>query len=75
MSIRIPDLSYNNFTFLQISTSVLPPQTMTEVQTSPPGMLDPIVFEKLQASIDEDAHTREELRNILQTLERKGSVV
>ncbi|KAL8735292.1 MAG: hypothetical protein Q9181_002847 [Wetmoreana brouardii] len=36
-----------------------------------PGMVDPAIFEQLQANIDSDAHVREELRNILQKLERQ----
>lgn len=38
-----------------------------------PGMVDPAIFEQLQANIDDDAHVREELRSILQKLERQGS--
>ncbi|KAI4151637.1 MAG: hypothetical protein L6R39_001976 [Caloplaca ligustica] len=34
-------------------------------------MVDPAIFERLQANIDDDAHVREELRNILQKLERQ----
>ncbi|MCJ1228634.1 hypothetical protein MMC12_005295 [Toensbergia leucococca] len=36
------------------------------------GMVNPAIFEHLQAKIDEDAQVREELRSILQTLERQG---
>ncbi|KAL9604003.1 MAG: hypothetical protein Q9219_000765 [cf. Caloplaca sp. 3 TL-2023] len=35
-------------------------------------MVDPRIFEQLQANVDDDAHVREELRNILQKLERQG---
>ncbi|KAI9873384.1 MAG: hypothetical protein M1830_000474, partial [Pleopsidium flavum] len=35
------------------------------------GMVNPAIFEHLQAKIDEDAQVREELRNILQILERQ----
>lgn len=37
------------------------------------GLVDPAIFERLQASIDGDARVREELRNILQRRERQGS--
>ncbi|KAL9582648.1 MAG: hypothetical protein Q9212_003170 [Teloschistes hypoglaucus] len=37
-------------------------------------MIDPAIFEQLQANIDNDAQVREELRNILQRLERQGIV-
>ncbi|KAL8665193.1 MAG: hypothetical protein Q9202_002415 [Teloschistes flavicans] len=39
-----------------------------------PGMIDPAIFEQLQANIDSDAQVREELRNILQRLERQGII-
>ncbi|KAL8864808.1 MAG: hypothetical protein Q9174_007212, partial [Haloplaca sp. 1 TL-2023] len=39
-----------------------------------PGMVDPAIFEQLQANIDSDSQIREELRNILQKLERQGSL-
>ena len=35
-------------------------------------MVDPAIFEHLQAKIDEDSAVREELRKILQTLEKQG---
>ena len=35
-------------------------------------MVNPAIFETLQAKIDEDAQVREELRNILQVLEKQG---
>ncbi|KAI9835044.1 MAG: hypothetical protein M1819_002596 [Sarea resinae] len=35
------------------------------------GMVNPAIFEHLQAKIDEDAQVKEELREILQTLERQ----
>ncbi|MCJ1365531.1 hypothetical protein MMC16_004654 [Acarospora aff. strigata] len=37
------------------------------------GMVNPAIFEHLQAKIDEDAQVREELKNILQTLEKQGA--
>ncbi|KAG9235470.1 putative Translin-1 [Amylocarpus encephaloides] len=36
------------------------------------GMLDPRIFEDLQRKIDDDAETRDQLRAILQTIERQG---
>ncbi|KAI9684719.1 MAG: hypothetical protein M1829_000094 [Trizodia sp. TS-e1964] len=36
------------------------------------SMVDPAIFERLQSKIDEDTHVREELRGILQILERQG---
>ena len=36
------------------------------------GMIDPAIFEHLQSKIDEDSKVREELRNILQDLEKQG---
>ncbi|KAI9777773.1 MAG: hypothetical protein M1839_008568 [Geoglossum umbratile] len=35
-------------------------------------MIDQAIFKRLQAKIDEDAQVKEELRNILQALERQG---
>ena len=39
------------------------------------GMVDPSIFENLQSKIDEDIEVREQLRGILQTLEKQGSRV
>ncbi|KAI4248648.1 MAG: hypothetical protein L6R42_009210 [Xanthoria sp. 1 TBL-2021] len=36
------------------------------------GMIDPAIFEQLQANIDDDSQLREEVRNILQKRERQG---
>ena len=36
------------------------------------GMVNPAIFENLQAKIDEDTQVREELRNVLQDLEKQG---
>ena len=36
-------------------------------------MAGPIVFEQIQAKLDEDSQVREEIRNIVQTLERQGT--
>lgn len=36
------------------------------------GLVDPAVFQNLQAKIDEDSSVREELKNILQKLEKQG---
>ncbi|KAI4192586.1 MAG: hypothetical protein LQ350_008616 [Teloschistes chrysophthalmus] len=45
---------------------------MAASESTTPGMVDPAIFEQLQANIDSDAQVREELRNILQRLERQG---
>jgi hypothetical protein len=39
---------------------------------NPSGMIDPKIFESLQSKIDDDAETREQIRAILQVLERQG---
>jgi hypothetical protein len=36
------------------------------------GMVDPQIFEDIQAKIDEDAQVKEQIRAILQILERQG---
>ncbi|KAI4219955.1 MAG: hypothetical protein L6R36_007964 [Xanthoria steineri] len=36
------------------------------------GMIDPAIFEQLQANIDDDSQLRDEVRNILQKRERQG---
>ncbi len=36
------------------------------------GMVDPAIFEQLQAKIDADVVVREQLRDILQQLEKQG---
>ena len=36
------------------------------------AMVDPAIFEHLQARIDEDSEVREQLRIILQDLEKQG---
>ncbi|KAK0664138.1 Translin-1 [Lasiodiplodia hormozganensis] len=41
---------------------------MTERQ----GMVDPAIFEQLQERVDQDSNVREELRDIIQTLEKHG---
>ena len=45
---------------------------MASTNTADFGMVDPAIFEDLQAKIDEDTQVRDELRNILQTLEKQG---
>ncbi|TVY26653.1 Translin-1 [Lachnellula hyalina] len=42
------------------------------VNPSETGMVDPRIFEELQNKIDEDAEVREQIRAIVQTLERQG---
>lgn len=36
------------------------------------GMVDPAIFEQLQERVDQDSSVREELREIIQTLEKQG---
>lgn len=45
---------------------------MAAIENAAPDMVDPAIFERLQQNIDDDAHVREELRDILQKLERQG---
>ncbi|KAF4543928.1 Recombination hotspot-binding protein [Lasiodiplodia theobromae] len=37
------------------------------------GMVDPAIFEQLQERVDQDSNVREELRDIIQTLEKHGT--
>lgn len=39
---------------------------------NPTGMVDPQIFENLQIKIDEDAEVRDQIRAVLQSLERQG---
>ena len=45
---------------------------MASQNSVPKGMVSPAIFEHLQAKLDEDAQVREELRNIVQIMERQG---
>ena len=45
---------------------------MASVDEAAPAMVDPAIFEHLQAKIDEDSYVRDELRDILKTLEKQG---
>lgn len=47
-------------------------EKMAAAENAAPGMVDPKIFEQLQANIDDDARVREEFRAILQRLERHG---
>lgn len=47
---------------------------MAEAGSTSFGMVNPAIFEHLQAKIDEDARVREELRNFLQDLEKQGKL-
>jgi len=38
------------------------------------GMVDPAIFESLQAKIDEESEVREQIKNILQKLEKQGNL-
>lgn len=44
---------------------------MTSSSSIPEGMVNPAIFEHLQTKLDEDAQVREELRNIVQSMERR----
>ena len=46
-------------------------QTSTSAIMANPSMVDPSIFENLQTKIDEDAEARDQIRMILQTLERQ----
>ena len=41
-------------------------------ESDPHALVDHAVFQNLQAKIDEDCSVREELKNILQNLEKQG---
>ena len=45
---------------------------MANPNSVPKAMFSPAIFEHLQAKLDEDAQVREELRNIVQVMERQG---
>ena len=38
-------------------------------------MFSPVIFEHLQAKLDEDSQVRDELRNIVQVMERQGKII
>lgn len=40
----------------------------------PHGMIDPAIFDRLQTKLDEDAHVREDLRNLVQSMERRDRI-
>ena len=46
---------------------------MASSNSLPKGMFSPAIFEHLQSKLDEDAQVREELRNIVQAMERQGT--
>ncbi|KAF6240536.1 hypothetical protein HO173_001204 [Letharia columbiana] len=46
---------------------------MASSDSVPKSMFSPAIFEHLQAKLDEDAQVREELRNIVQAMERQVS--
>ena len=45
---------------------------MTSLNSLPKDMFDPAIFEHLQSKLDEDGQVREELRAIVQAMERQG---
>jgi len=53
---------------IQISQDRIP----VTVMASSSGMVDPRIFEDLQTKIDEDADVRDQIKAVLQTLERQG---
>ena len=46
---------------------------MASTSSPPQGMVDPAIFELLQAKLDDDVHVREELKNIVQSMEKQGT--
>ncbi|CAF9912530.1 hypothetical protein IMSHALPRED_000338 [Imshaugia aleurites] len=44
---------------------------MASSDSTPKGMITPAIFEHLQTKLDEDAQVREEIRNIVQAMERQ----
>ena len=61
----------------RIVSNVAPPLSIYTfhknlTMASSTGMVDPKIFENLQTKIDEDAEVRDQIRAILQTLERQG---
>ena len=46
--------------------------TMMTSSSATSSVVDPAIFGYLQAKIDEESQVREELRNIVQTLEKQG---
>ena len=45
---------------------------MASSDSLPKGIFSPAIFEHLQTKLDEDAQVREEIRNIVQVMERQG---
>ena len=45
---------------------------MASLDSAPKAKFSPAIFEHLQTKLDEDAQVREELRNIVQAMEREG---
>ncbi|KAK8189345.1 putative Translin-1 [Phyllosticta capitalensis] len=48
------------------------PQISTIMAAERPSVVDPVIFEQLQERIDQDGAVREELRDIIQSLEKHG---
>ena len=46
---------------------------MSSSDSLPKGTFSPGIFEHLQARLDEDSQVREELQNIVKSMERQGS--
>lgn len=49
-------------------------QTMATSNSNSQGMVNPAIFEHLQTKLDEDAQVREEIRNIVQSMERQDRI-
>ena len=47
---------------------------MTSSMPTVEGMVDPSIFEHLQNELDEDVQVREEIRNIVQSMERRDRI-
>jgi hypothetical protein len=46
---------------------------MASVGSASLGMVSPAIFEQLQTKLDEDSQVREELRNLVQSMEKQGT--
>ena len=60
------------YTDLSRSTKMADTDMACASETRTQGMIDPAIFAHLQSKIDEDIEVREQLRNVLQDLEKQG---
>lgn len=65
-------LKFRPFNISDPHLTSIPPLPKAHFKMATSGMVDPRIFEDLQTKIDEDADTREQLKTILQLLERQG---